>query len=75
MWNDSVDEAILGINGDLKTMCDNVRAFYFDAYAILSSDGKKVDTEFQFDFLHINEKGYDILSHGLIKQFNQIMTN
>lgn len=72
VWNSSVNEIIKEVNDKLKSYCDNNHVFYFDAYTLLSANSETVNPEYQADFLHINRKGYEVLSRELIKQINKI---
>ena len=72
VWNSSVSETIMEANDKLKSYCDNNRVFYFDAYTLLTDNGETVNPEYQADFLHINRKGYEVLSRELIKQIHKI---
>lgn len=70
VWNGHVNEAIKVANDRLKSYCDNNRVYYFDAYTLLAEKGETVKLEYQADFLHINRRGYEVLSRELIKQIN-----
>jgi lysophospholipase L1-like esterase len=72
VWNRYVNETIREANERLKSYCDNNHVFYFDAYALLADNGETVNPEYQADFLHINRKGYEVLSRELIKQIHKI---
>ena len=73
IWNNHVNEAIMEVNNKLKSYSDNNYIFYFDAYALLTDNGKTVNADYQTDFLHINTLGYEVLSRELIKQINKII--
>ena len=72
IWNRHVNETIREANDRLKSYCDNNHVFYFDAYTLLADNGETVNPEYQADFLHINKRGYEVLSRELIKQINII---
>jgi lysophospholipase L1-like esterase len=72
VWNESVNEAIKTVNDTLASYCDDKEIFYFDAYGILSDNGETVNPEYQEDFLHINKRGYEVLSKALVEQINYI---
>jgi len=72
VWNSTVNEIIKEVNDKLKSYCDNNHVFYFDAYTLLAGNGETVNPQYQADFLHINRKGYEVLSLELIKQINKI---
>jgi lysophospholipase L1-like esterase len=73
VWNKAVNEAIINTNQRLQSYCDDIRVYWFDAYSILSENGETVNTEYQSDFLHINNRGYEALSRELKEQINRIM--
>ena len=73
VWNKAVNEAIINTNQRLQSYCDEIRVYWFDAYSILSENGETVNTEYQSDFLHINNRGYEALSRELKEQINKIM--
>jgi lysophospholipase L1-like esterase len=73
IWNKRVDEALITVNESIKSFSDGERVFFFDAFSILSAGGNKVIPEYQDDFLHINGKGYEVLSAGLELQINKIL--
>ena len=75
VWNTGVNEALDSVNEALKSMNDNEFVFYFDTYKLLSDADMKVRLELQYDFLHINEKGYEILSSALREQIKIISNN
>jgi lysophospholipase L1-like esterase len=68
-WNDAVDPAIVDINERLKEFCARDSIGYFDAYNILSENGKRVKKEYQEDFLHLNQEGYAVVSKNLFEYF------
>ena len=72
IWNRFVNETIREANDRLKSYCDNNLVYYFDAYALLADNGETVNPEYEDDFLHINKRGYEVLSRELIKQINMI---
>jgi len=72
VWNSHVNEAIREVNERLKSYCDNNHIHCFDAYTLLADNGKTVNPEYQTDFLHINQSGYQILSRELISLINLI---
>jgi lysophospholipase L1-like esterase len=72
VWNTELNEALDSVNAALKLMTDNEHVFYLDTYTLLSDNTKKVRTELQYDFLHINERGYEILSAALKEQIKTI---
>ena len=73
VWNKAVNETINNANQRLKSYCDDNQVYCFDAYSILSDNGETVNTEYQSDFLHINNRGYEALSRELKKQINKIL--
>lgn len=73
VWNKAVYEAIINANHRLKSYCNDIQVYYFDAYSILSENGKTVNTEYQSDFMHTNNSGYEALSRELKKMINKIM--
>ena len=73
VWNKVVNETIIIANHKLKSYCDDIEVYCFDAYSILSNNGETVKTEYQSDFLHINKSGYEALSHELKEQINKII--
>ncbi len=72
VWNKYANEAIIMTNRKLLSYCDEKTVFCLDAYSLLSSDDKTVNPEYRYDFLHINEKGYEILSKALSEKINDI---
>ena len=72
-WNKAVNETILSTNQRLRSYCDNIQVYCFDAYSILSENEVTVDTEYQSDFMHINNRGYEVLSRELKEQIINIM--
>ena len=72
VWNTEVNQALDSVNAALKLMTDNEHVLYLDTYTLLSDNTKKVRTELQYDFLHINKKGYEILSTALKQQIKTI---
>jgi lysophospholipase L1-like esterase len=72
IWNRYVSEAVSEVNDRLKSYCDNNIIFFFDAFSLLSEDGRSVINEYQEDFLHINSIGYEALSRGLVRTINDI---
>ena len=72
VWNTEVNQALDSVNAALKLMTDNEHVLYLDTYTLLSDNTKKVRTELQYDFLHINKKGYEILSAALKQQIKTI---
>ncbi len=70
VWNRNVNETIREVNDRLKSYCNNNHVYYFDAYKLLADNGETVNPEYQDDFLHINKRGYEVLSRELIKQIN-----
>jgi len=72
LWNKSVNEAIKSANVSLQSYCDEMLVYYFDASSILSENGATVNIEYQYDFLHINDKGYEALSRELKGKINKI---
>jgi lysophospholipase L1-like esterase len=75
VWNRYVGQTILEANQKIQSYCDGIQVHYFDAYTILSSNGRTVNREYQEDFLHLNELGYEVLSRELLPIVNNIMTN
>lgn len=73
VWNKTVNETIKNVNLRLKSYCDNDLIYCFDAYSLLSDNGEIVKPEYQSDFLHINDKGYEALSSELKEQLNKIL--
>ena len=73
VWNKAVNETIINANHRLKSYCDDNQVYYFDAYSILSDNGETVNAEYQSDFMHINNSGYEALSRELKKMINKIM--
>jgi len=73
VWNKVVNEAIIKTNQRLQSYCDDIRVYWFDAYSILSENGETVNIEYQSDFLHINNRGYQALSRELKEQINKIL--
>lgn len=73
VWNKAVNATIINANLKLQSYCDENQVYYFDAYSILSANGETVDTEYQSDFLHINNRGYEALSTELKEQINKIL--
>lgn len=73
IWNKTVNETIINANHRLQSYCDDIQIFCFDAYSILSENGETVNTEYQSDFLHINNRGYEALSRELKEQMNMIL--
>jgi len=73
VWNRAVNETIINANHRLQSYCDDIQVYYFDAYSILSENGETVNTEYQSDFLHINNSGYEALSLALKEQINKIL--
>lgn len=73
MWNKTVIEAIKNANIRLQSYCDEILVYFFDASSILSENGAMVNTEYQADFLHINNKGYEALSIELKGIMNKIL--
>lgn len=72
VWNTGVNEALDSVNEALKSMNDSEFIFYLDTYKLLSDAEMKVRPELQYDFLHINERGYEILSAALKEQIKTI---
>lgn len=75
VWNGEVKDALDSVNEALMLMTDNEHVFYFDTYMLLSDNRGKVRPELQNDFLHINERGYEILSAALKEQIKTITNN
>ena len=75
VWNRDVNDALDSVNEAFKLMIDNKHIFYLDTNELLSDNRKKVRPELQFDFLHINERGYEILSAALNEQIKTISNN
>ena len=72
VWNKYVNVTIKEANERLKSYDDNNHVYYFDAYTLLADNGETVNPEYRADFLHINQKGYEVLSRELIKQIKTI---
>jgi len=72
IWNRHIEEAVSEVNDRLRTYCDNKHVFFFDAFSLLSEDGKSVINEYRKDFLHINSKGYEALSWELVRTINDL---
>lgn len=72
IWNSAVSKAINAANLTLKSYTDDEVIFYFDADAILSDHGSTVRPEYQNDFLHINTRGYEVLSNSLQELINKV---
>lgn len=72
VWNKAVNETIKTVNDTLESYCDDQEIFYFDAYSLLSDNGETVNTEYQEDFLHINKRGYEVLSKALVEHIYYI---
>jgi len=72
VWNKYANEAIIMTNRKLLSYCDEKTVFCLDAYSLLSADAKTVNPEYRYDFLHINAKGYEILSEALSEKINVI---
>lgn len=72
IWKRGVNETIKVANIKLRSFCDDSLVYYFDAYSVLSEDGETVNPEYQADFLHINERGYEALSRKLNGQIKEI---
>lgn len=75
VWNRDVNDALDSVNEAFKLMIDNKHIFYLDTNELLSDNRKKVRPELQYDFLHINERGYEILSAALKEQIKTISNN
>ena len=73
VWNKSVNETINSANLRLQSYCDEILVHFFDAGTILSENGVTVNAEYQFDFLHINNRGYEALSRDLKEKINKIL--
>jgi len=73
VWSKAVNETIINSNQRLQSYCDDILVYCFDACSILSENGETVNTEYQSDFLHINNRGYEALSRELKEQINRIM--
>lgn len=72
IWNRQAAEAVSEVNNRLKSYCDNRHIIFYDAFSLLSEDGKSVINEYRKDFLHINAKGYEVLSRELVRTINDI---
>ncbi|MBE0678991.1 MAG: hypothetical protein IH592_09530 [Bacteroidales bacterium] len=73
VWNKAVNETIKNVNLRLKSYCDDDLVYCFDACSILSDNGERVNPEYQSDFLHINQRGYEALSSELKIKINKIL--
>lgn len=72
VWNNAVNEVIKTVNDTLASYCDDIQIFYFDAYSLLSDNGETVNSEYQENFLHLNKKGYEVLSKALVEKIRNI---
>lgn len=72
VWNSDAGESISKANIMLGSYSDNENIHFFDANAILSDNGKTINYEYQDDFLHINNRGYEVLSSKLQELINKI---
>jgi lysophospholipase L1-like esterase len=75
VWNASVNDAIRAANRKLASYCDENVIYCFDANSILSVNGLTVRPEYQDDFLHINARGYEVLSSNLEVLINKIINH
>jgi lysophospholipase L1-like esterase len=73
VWNKAVNETIISANHRLQSYCDDIQVYCFDAYSILSENGETVNTDYQSDFMHINNRGYEALSLKLKELINKIL--
>jgi lysophospholipase L1-like esterase len=72
VWNRHIEDAVSEANKWLKSYCDHELIFFFDAFSLLSEDGKSVINEYRSDFLHINGKGYEMLNRELVRTINNL---
>lgn len=75
VWNSSVDPAIREANMKLKDYCESHQKLFFDTYELLCTKNFKIQKQYQDGFLHINEKGYKVLSQNLINEFGAIINS
>jgi len=65
-WSDEVAEAIIEVNKYITTL-QNENVMIYDTTAILADQSGQVRAEYSYDFLHLNENGYQVLNDGLGK--------
>lgn len=73
VWNKTVNETINDVNQKIRSYCDDDLIYCFDACSILSDNGETVNPQYQSDFLHINDSGYEALSRELKEKINEIL--
>ncbi|MDX1906050.1 MAG: GDSL-type esterase/lipase family protein, partial [Bacteroidia bacterium] len=65
-WSDEIIPAILTTNAYLKTLASD-QVIILDAYALLTDPATgRVYPAYQYDFLHLNTAGYEVLNTALV---------
>lgn len=72
-WTKDICDSINKVNITLKNYCVQNGFLFFDSYSLLLNDNtsKLAKQEYQKDFLHLNKKGYVVLSKELENFFHQ----
>jgi lysophospholipase L1-like esterase len=65
-WSDEVGSAIVEVNEYIYTL-KNEGVIIYDTATVLADESGQVRAEYSFDFLHLNEYGYQALNKDLAK--------
>ena len=65
-WSDEVAKAVVEVNEYINKL-RNEDIIIYDTTAILADQSGQVRAEYSYDFLHLNENGYQVLNEGLEK--------
>lgn len=61
------NEAVLALNALLPDICDKYGVTYIDLHDLLTDDDGNLDKHYTMDGLHINSKGYEIVTAEITK--------
>jgi len=61
------NKRISEINKILKEMCEKEKLTYIDMYDLLTDKSGDLDLDYTVDGLHINEKGYEVITKKLME--------
>ena len=65
-WDREMDRLVSQTNDILKEVCSKKGYYVLDAYELLSAPGSmKRKPEYSADFMHLNERGYEVLNNKL----------
>lgn len=67
LWKTTTIDSLIKVNNEIRHYCRESGFIYFDAFKLLESQISpgKAETEYQQNFLHINERGYEYISSHL----------